>query len=448
MKSLRKGQKGMTLLEVIISLAVLAIVAASFFNALSTGLFSVILVDETTVASNLARYQLEDTISRPYVEPPSYPTVSPPQGYSVSLAVEVLDPQQLQKITATVSNDRGTLLDVTAYKLNPNYVASPLLSPAQMNFRWYQNVNSLTPTTPLAGENAAYVASAPLGAYRLRMNLEVGGAPLLAGSQTFRLQYATSTTGPWNDVGGIGSGAIWRGYNNATPADGAIITALLLSNSNVMESYEEENPSVANPNTIYVGQRGEWDWVLQGNGALPATTYYFRMVKGDGSPLDTYTKYPQLTTPLPTIAWDDFESGGLTGGSGWLTNWMASGDYSVTTAGTAYQGSYHLRLRSSTGYARREVNLSGKTNVRLQFWAKADSFETGENAQLLVSSNGTTWTTVKTWVNGEDDNVYRFWDFDLSAYPLTSTFWIAFDANMSGTGDYLYVDDLNMVMGW
>jgi len=435
----------MTLMEVIISLALLAVVAVPFVNALSTGSFSLLLVDDTTVASNLARYQLEDTISRPYVEPPSYPTISPPAGYSVSLAAAVLDPQQLERITATISNERGTLLDVTAYKLNPNYVASPLLFLAQMSFRWYQNINSLTPTTPLAAENAAYVASAPLGTYRLRMNLQVSGAPVLAGGQTFGLQYTTSTGGPWSDVGGIGSGTIWRGYNNTTPADGATVTSLLLSNSNVMESYEEANPSVANPNTIFVGQRGEWDWVLQGNGALSATAYYFRMVKGDGSPLDTYTNYPRLTTPLPTIAWDDFESAALDGGSGWLTSWQASGDYAVTTSGTAYQGSYHLRLRASTGYAKREVNLSGKASVRLQFWAKADSFETGENAQLLVSSNGTTWTAVKTWVDGEDDNVYRFWDFDLSAYSLTGTFWIAFDANMSGTGDYLYVDYLWVV---
>jgi len=445
MRNMGKGQRGMTLLEVVISLAVLAVVVAPFINALSTGLFSVMLVDETTAATNLVRYQLEDTISRPYVEPPVYPTVSPPAGYTVSLAAEVLNPQQLEKITATVSNDRGTLLDVTAYKLNPDYAASPLLSPAQMDFRWYQNTNSVTPTTPLAAQNAAFVASPPLGVYRLRMNLEVGGAPMLAGSETFRLQYATSTTGPWSDVGGIGSGAIWRGYNNATPSDGATITSMLLSNSNVMESYEEENASAANPNAIYVGQRGEWDWVLQGNAPPPGTMYYFRMVKGDGSPLSTYSNYPQITTPFPAIASDDFESGGLTGGSGWLSNWLASGNYLVTGTGTTYQGSYHLRLRSSTGYARREVDLSGKTSARVQFWAKANSFEGAENAQLRVSSNGTTWTTVKTWVNGEDDNVYRFWDFDLSAYALTGTFWIAFDANMGQTSDYFYVDYLWVV---
>jgi prepilin-type N-terminal cleavage/methylation domain-containing protein len=156
---------------------------------------------------------------------------------------------------------------------------------------------------------------------------------------------------------------------------------------------------------------------------------------------------PSAPTPVPTpppmrLAWDDFESGGLSGGSGWLTDWLASGDYAVTTSGTAYQGSYHLRLRSSTGYARREVNLSGKTDVHIQFWAKADSFEGSKNAQLRVSSNGTTWSTVKTWVNGEDDNVYHYWDFDLSGYSLTGTFWIAFEANMGQTSDYFYVDDL------
>jgi len=162
---------------------------------------------------------------------------------------------------------------------------------------------------------------------------------------------------------------------------------------------------------------------------------------------------PSAPTPAPTptplrLAWDDLESAGLTGGSGWLTDWQASGDYAVTTAGTAYQGSYHLRLRTNDGYATREVTLSGKSNVRLQFWAKANSFESAENAQLLVSSNGSTWTTVKTWVNGDDDNVYRFWDFDLSAYSLTGTFWIAFDANMGQTSDQLYVDDVNIVMVW
>ena len=104
-----------------------------------------------------------------------------------------------------------------------------------------------------------------------------------------------------------------------------------------------------------------------------------------------------------------------------------------------------MRLRSSTGYAERVVDLSAETSPTLTFWAKADSFETGETASLLISDDGVSYTTVKTWVDGEDTNSFQQYSFDLSAYTLSSTFYIAFDANMSSTGDYFYVDNLQVV---
>ena len=142
---------------------------------------------------------------------------------------------------------------------------------------------------------------------------------------------------------------------------------------------------------------------------------------------------------------DDFESGDWAGGTGWLDDWYHEGDASVTTSGTPYEGSYHLMLRSSTGYVERSVDLSGMPGASLQFQAKANSFETGEEAYCLISSNGTDWTTVYTWVNGDDDNQYHAYDIDLSPYDLTSEFWIAFEVNLSSTWDYFYVDDLKIV---
>ena len=147
-----------------------------------------------------------------------------------------------------------------------------------------------------------------------------------------------------------------------------------------------------------------------------------------------------------TIASDNFESGGWNGGTGWLAPWTHTGSSNVTNSGTPYLESlYHLRLLSSTGYARRAVDLSGLPGARLQFWAKANSFEGSENAQCLVSPNGASWTPVRTWVRGEDDDIYRYNDIDLTPYTLSSNFRIAFQANMSGTGDYFYVDDLRVV---
>ncbi|MFC1962161.1 hypothetical protein ACFLWN_03860 [Chloroflexota bacterium] len=144
------------------------------------------------------------------------------------------------------------------------------------------------------------------------------------------------------------------------------------------------------------------------------------------------------------IASDDFESGGWSGGTGWLSDWAPVGEASVVTSDDPYEGSYHLQLLSSTGYVKRSVDLSGQSGARLQFWAKAWGWDSGEGAQCLASENGTGWTAVYTWVNGDDDDTYRFYDIDLSPYTLTSEFWIAFDSNASRTNEYFWIDDLQI----
>ncbi len=153
-----------------------------------------------------------------------------------------------------------------------------------------------------------------------------------------------------------------------------------------------------------------------------------------------------ITRDKVIIAEDGFESASWSGGSGWSKDWYHEGDASIVTSGSPHGGSRHLQLLRNTGYVRRITGLSGQAGAHLQFWAKARSFEGGEEARCLISPNGSDWTTVRTWVNGEDDNVYRFNDIDLAAYGLSSTLWIAFEADMSGTGDYLYIDDLAVVI--
>jgi len=343
---------------------------------------------------------------------------------------------------------RGNGSTLTSYTRYPTLTTPEALAFDQHTYRWYENIDNLTPTSPLAAENTPYGFGSAPNVYRLRMNVQVGGVNLNAGLQAFKLQFATNTsTGPWTDVGGLGSGEIWRGFDNpGTPNDGTTIgNPPLLSTSNVRETYEESNPSVLNPNAILVGQRGEWDWTLQANGVASDTTYYFRMVRANGTPFVTYTRYPAITTIPPVIASDDFESGGSSGGSGWLSAWDLQGDAAVVSLAQPHGGSYHLRLRRNTGLAYRSVNLSGTTSVRLQFWAKASSFEAGETATVSVSSDGVGYTVLKTWVDGEDDNNYYLFDYDLSSFSLTSTFWVRFQANMSAANDQFYIDDILFV---
>jgi len=98
--------------------------------------------------------------------------------------------------------------------------------------------------------------------------------------------------------GDLVGAAVWSFYANATPADGATISTSL-TGSDVGETYQESNPTALNPNAVDMGQKAEWDFSLDPTDAVDGTTYYFRMVKSDGTALDTYTRYPQLGISFP-----------------------------------------------------------------------------------------------------------------------------------------------------
>ena len=180
----------------------------------------------------------------------------------------------------------------------------------QEDYRWYDNIDAVQPTTGLANENTALTAQASGAVYQLRMSVSNGGNNVGAGA-IFRLQYATSTAGTWFDVGGVGSGTIWRGFDNPTPADGAAITTLLVnSDSQARQTYEEANPATT-LRPFGKNRTAEWGWVLENNGAAGTTTYFFQMIRNDGTQLLAYTNYPELATAAAasvTIT----ESGGTT----------------------------------------------------------------------------------------------------------------------------------------
>jgi len=161
----------------------------------------------------------------------------------------------------------------------------------QVGYRWYENINSLTPITPKAGENIAVDTPGQEEVVRLRINVRDSSLVLSSGA-TFSLQYSNSTSSGFVDVG---TSTDWVFYNNASVADGQIIVTTVLSDSDVGESYSESNPSAASPNDIPIGQEGEWDWVLKNNSADTSLDWYFRMINSSGTAFSGYNDYPTLT---------------------------------------------------------------------------------------------------------------------------------------------------------
>ena len=187
----------------------------------------------------------------------------------------------------------------------------------QNYYRWYVDNGTTTPSDPWPsgavdiGENApiTYAQDPPASGehLRLRMTSQIGTEVLATTTQDFKLQFGTpsATCGDvssWNDLGALGSGVIWRGWNSA-PADGTVLASsspqageLLLSVSDRGGTYEEQNGTGQNPYRVNIGEDVEYDWSIEDNGATASTTYCFRMTKENGAEFGSYSFYPTLST--------------------------------------------------------------------------------------------------------------------------------------------------------
>jgi prepilin-type N-terminal cleavage/methylation domain-containing protein len=123
-----KNQQGFSMLEVLISLALIGIVVAGILSALATSSRATITNDVQTTAQNLAEGQIEYMRNQLYSSsnPPEYQILADvPAGYNVNCNAIRLDPDGdgsedddgLQKITVTVSFNGVTATTVEAYRV-------------------------------------------------------------------------------------------------------------------------------------------------------------------------------------------------------------------------------------------------------------------------------------------------------------------------------------------
>ncbi len=120
-----KNEKGFTLIEVIIAMALLGIISIAFLGALATASKALIIADERATAESLARSQIEYVKNQDYIdysEDPHevYDEITPPAGFSLDFTAEPFDTDTglsynevggifdqddgIQKITVTVKH--------------------------------------------------------------------------------------------------------------------------------------------------------------------------------------------------------------------------------------------------------------------------------------------------------------------------------------------------------
>lgn len=123
-KVLQGSSRGFTLIEVLIALALFAIIGITFAGGLATASRATITADVRTNAESLARTQMECVKSQAYIDYSEdghedyLPITTIPEGYEIApVAVEEIQ-GGLQKITVTVSHEGREVITLVGYKLN------------------------------------------------------------------------------------------------------------------------------------------------------------------------------------------------------------------------------------------------------------------------------------------------------------------------------------------
>jgi len=136
-----KGEKGFSLLEVVMAIALIGIIAAAFLGGLATASKSISIADERATAESLARSQMEYVKNQPYSDEqwsyevtdsshtvlalgePSWwdPPVNPPllsdnyTGYSVEIKAEDFDADEDGSIEVPGEDEGIREITVTVY---------------------------------------------------------------------------------------------------------------------------------------------------------------------------------------------------------------------------------------------------------------------------------------------------------------------------------------------
>lgn len=113
-----KNQSGFSLIEVVVSLALMGIIGVALLSGLHTVSAVTLTTDERQTAKNLAENQMENVKALPYVTSYSpMPLTDEYTGYTVTITTQSLQDSNVQKITVSVTHRNKVAAKLEGYKV-------------------------------------------------------------------------------------------------------------------------------------------------------------------------------------------------------------------------------------------------------------------------------------------------------------------------------------------
>lgn len=121
---MKRDENGFSLVEILISVAILGILCTGIIWALGTGVRTLSGADETDTARSIAEGQMEYIKSLPFISDGVYPeiSISPAlSGYSIDVTSSAITGRDsnLQHLTVVVKYQGKAVISLEGYKVQP-----------------------------------------------------------------------------------------------------------------------------------------------------------------------------------------------------------------------------------------------------------------------------------------------------------------------------------------
>ncbi|MCF7561630.1 DUF5011 domain-containing protein [Sabulilitoribacter multivorans] len=137
--------------------------------------------------------------------------------------------------------------------------------------------------------------------------------------------------------------------------------------------------------------------------------------------------------------------------TGW-DSWTDGGsDCARVSSSNSYEGSYSIRIRDNSGVASSmtlsNIDVTPYSEVVIDFYFYVFSMENGEDFWVRFF-NGSTWSTVATYVSGSGINNNTFYNASVSLTPAQYNFaanaGFRFQCDASGNNDQIFIDQVTI----
>ncbi|HJX13312.1 MAG TPA: type II secretion system protein [Dehalococcoidales bacterium] len=115
-----KRERGSSLLETIVAVALLGVIGATFLSGTATTSTARATADERASSKILAESLMEDFKKQPYASSYNYTIPDEFAGYTANVTVENLKNTQIQMITVTIGRGNREVLTLESQKVRRN----------------------------------------------------------------------------------------------------------------------------------------------------------------------------------------------------------------------------------------------------------------------------------------------------------------------------------------